>query len=45
MHCAAVLECVPPVAGMGELLQVLNSSNDFSTFVRAVRKKFRELVQ
>lgn len=41
---AAVEACDPPVSAMSQLLQALNSGNDFSAFVRGMRKQFRQLV-
>lgn len=37
-----VLECNPQLAEMDELCQILNTTNDFGGFVRAVRQKFQE---
>lgn len=38
-----MIDCSPAVSGTEELLATLNSSNDFSEFVRAMRCKFRAL--
>ena len=38
-----MIDCSPFVSGTDELLATLNSSNDFSEFVRAMRCKFRAL--
>ena len=39
-----VESCEPLVSGMDELLATLNSDNDFSAFVRSMRKRFKDLV-
>ena len=38
-----VESCEPPVAGMDELVDALNKDNDFSLFVRQMRKRFKQL--
>jgi len=38
-----VESCEPPVAGMDELIDTLNTDNDFSAFVRQMRKRFKQL--
>ena len=38
-----IIDCTPQVAGTAQLLAALNSSNDFSEFVRGMRCKFRSL--
>jgi kinetochore protein Spc25 len=38
-----VESCEPAVPGIDELIQTLNSDNDFSAFVRAMRKRFKAL--
>ena len=38
-----VIACEPHVEGIEELLRTLNATNDFSQFVRRMRKKFRAL--
>jgi hypothetical protein len=40
----AVLECDPQVPGIEELQLMVNATNDFSLFVRSMRRKFKELV-
>ena len=36
--------CAPPVANVQSLVDTLNASNDFSAFVRHMRKSFRSMV-
>ena len=38
-----VESCEPPVAGMESLIEALNTNNDFSAFVRAMRRRFKAL--
>ena len=38
-----VESCEPPLQGLDELVGALNTNNDFSTFVRQLRKKFKAL--
>ena len=40
-----VESCEPAVAAIDELIGHLNSNNDFSAFVRAMRKRFKALTQ
>ncbi|GAX79456.1 hypothetical protein CEUSTIGMA_g6897.t1 [Chlamydomonas eustigma] len=35
-----VTKCSPPVRALGDLVQVLNQTNDFSEFVKAIRQEF-----
>lgn len=39
-----VESCEPLVQGMDELVTTLNTDNDFSRFVRSMRKGFKQLV-
>eukprot|EP00276_Gloeochaete_wittrockiana_P011847 CAMPEP_0184371024 /NCGR_PEP_ID=MMETSP1089-20130417/163164_1 /TAXON_ID=38269 ORGANISM="Gloeochaete wittrockiana, Strain SAG46.84" /NCGR_SAMPLE_ID=MMETSP1089 /ASSEMBLY_ACC=CAM_ASM_000445 /LENGTH=225 /DNA_ID=CAMNT_0026713727 /DNA_START=17 /DNA_END=694 /DNA_ORIENTATION=- len=39
-----VEECVPMVEGLAEMVTELNKSNDFSGFIRGIRRKFRQKV-
>ena len=39
-----VESCEPLVQGMDELLGTLNRDNDFSAFVRSMRRRFKESV-
>mmetsp|Transcript_13008 Transcript_13008/g.47535 ORF Transcript_13008/g.47535 Transcript_13008/m.47535 type:complete len:229 (-) Transcript_13008:1664-2350(-) len=39
-----VTQCEPKVDGIAEMVETLNSSNNFSNFVKAMRKKFKETV-
>eukprot|EP00897_Mesotaenium_endlicherianum_P008153 jgi/Mesen1/7366/ME000381S06596 len=41
----SVIECTPQISDMQALVAEVNSTNDFSGFVRSVRRKFRSLVQ
>ena len=40
--CAAVERCEPHVRALPQLLEILNTGNDFSQFVRSMRKQFKE---
>ena len=37
-----VERCDPAVPAMGQLLETLNTANDFSAFVRSMRKEFKK---
>ena len=39
-----VESCEPPLPALDELVDALNADNDFSAFVRSMRKRFRGLV-
>jgi hypothetical protein len=39
-----VESCEPAVSGLDEAIDVLNTGNDFSAFVRTMRKRFKALV-
>lgn len=41
----AVERCEPMVPDVGDLIDALNSSNDFSAFVRKMRREFKKLAQ
>jgi hypothetical protein len=36
--------CQPPLDGLTELVTKLNKDNDFSAFIRAIRRKFKERI-
>lgn len=38
-----VESCEPPVPAIDELIETLNSDNDFSSFVRSMRKRFKAM--
>ena len=40
----AIQQVVPDISGLKELEDQLNADNDFSKFVRNIRKKFKEAV-
>ena len=40
----AVVRCEPAIPDVQSLVDALNASNDFSAFVRNMRKKFQQLV-
>ncbi|XP_058964527.2 kinetochore protein Spc25-like [Pocillopora verrucosa] len=40
-----VKDCMPEVKGLPEMVEKLNSTNNFSAFVVAMRRKFRDLVE
>jgi hypothetical protein len=39
-----VESCEPPLDGLDGLIETLNTGNDFSAFVRSMRKRFKALV-
>ena len=41
----AVVRCEPTVPDVQSLVDALNTSNDFSAFVRNMRKRFQQLVR
>lgn len=40
-----VKDCMPEVEGLDTMVDKLNSTNNFSAFVIAMRKKFKDLVK
>lgn len=40
-----VKDCIPEVEGLAEMVDKLNSTNNFSMFVISMRRKFKDLVK
>ena len=45
LHSHTVKNCMPKVQGLEDMVHQLNTTNNFSKFVRSMRKSFKETVK